>query len=142
MILARRLGRRPGLEEFLAIREASQMRIRRRSLSVRAVSGTVVTRAHGPRQEADVVADAIVRAIAHPVPEVFPHFTSRALVWLNTFAPGICDRVVKRFGRKPIRKLSKGSNCCRKPKHLPKMPVAWSPSVATYTRLAGKSFGT
>jgi short-subunit dehydrogenase len=66
-------------------------------------TGTKVTRAFGPRQEAAIVADAIARAIARPVPEVFPHFKSRALVWLNTFAPGVCDRVVKRFGRKPIR---------------------------------------
>jgi hypothetical protein len=50
-----------------------------------------------------IVADAIARAIAHPVPEVFPHFNSRALVWLNAFAPGVCDRVVQKFGRKPIR---------------------------------------
>ena len=39
----------------------------------------------------------------HPVAEVFPHFKSRALVWLNTVAPGLTDRVVKRFGRKPLR---------------------------------------
>jgi NADP-dependent 3-hydroxy acid dehydrogenase YdfG len=66
-------------------------------------TGTTVTRAFGPRQDAGRVADAIARAIARPVPEVFPHFTSRGLVWLNTFAPGICDRVVKRFGRKPVQ---------------------------------------
>ena len=50
-----------------------------------------------------VVADAIARAIAHPVAEVYPHFPSRALVWLNAFAPALTDRVVKRFGRKPVR---------------------------------------
>jgi len=66
-------------------------------------TGTTVTRAYGPRQDVTIVADAIARAIAHPVPEVFPHFNSRALVWLNAFAPGVCDRVVKKFGRKPIR---------------------------------------
>jgi len=65
-------------------------------------TGTAVTRAHGPQQDASVVADAIARAIEHPVPEVFPHFKSRALVWLNTLAPGVTDRVVKRFGRKPV----------------------------------------
>jgi len=32
-----------------------------------------------------------------------PHFNSRALVWLNAIAPGVCDRVVETFGRKPIR---------------------------------------
>jgi NADP-dependent 3-hydroxy acid dehydrogenase YdfG len=66
-------------------------------------TGTKVTRAFGPRQDAGVVADAIARAIERPVPEVFPHFTSRGLVWLNAVAPGVCDRVVKRFGRKPVR---------------------------------------
>jgi len=66
-------------------------------------TGARVTRASGPRQEAAAVAEAIARAIAHPVPEVFPHFKSRALVWLNTLAPGFTDRVVKRFGRQPFR---------------------------------------
>jgi short-subunit dehydrogenase len=66
-------------------------------------TGTEIRRARGPSQDAAAVANAIARAIEHPVPEVFPHFPSRALVWLNTLAPGLCDRVVKRFGRKPIR---------------------------------------
>jgi short-subunit dehydrogenase len=66
-------------------------------------TGTKVIRVGGPRQEAAHVADAIARAVERPVPEVFPHFKSRALVWANTFAPGLTDRVVKRFGRKPIR---------------------------------------
>jgi short-subunit dehydrogenase len=66
-------------------------------------TGTLVTRAAGPRQHASVVANAIAGAIDRPVPEVFPHFKSRALVWANTFAPGFTDRVVKRFGRKPVR---------------------------------------
>ncbi|OLB61343.1 MAG: hypothetical protein AUI11_10075 [Acidobacteria bacterium 13_2_20CM_2_66_4] len=66
-------------------------------------TGTAITHAFGPRQDTSVVADAIARAIERPVPEVFPHFRSRALVWLNTMAPGLCDRVVKRFGRKPVR---------------------------------------
>ena len=65
-------------------------------------TGTPVTR-HGPRQDAAVVADRIARAIDRPVPEVFPHAWSRGLVWLNTAAPGICDRFVKRFGRKPVK---------------------------------------
>src|SRR4051812_17791037 len=67
-------------------------------------TGMTVTRAHGPRQEVTVVAEAIVRAIERPVAEVYPHFKSRALVWLNTFAPGFTDGVVKRFGRKPLNK--------------------------------------
>ena len=58
-------------------------------------------RAKRAEQKEEALSD--FSAIAHPVPEVFPHFKSRALVWLNTFAPGVCDRVVKRFGRKPIR---------------------------------------
>ncbi|PYQ76418.1 MAG: hypothetical protein DMG04_04055 [Acidobacteria bacterium] len=66
-------------------------------------TGTAITHAFGPRQDTSIVADAIARAIERPVPEVFPHFQSRALVWLNTMAPGLCDRVVKRFGRKPVR---------------------------------------
>jgi short-subunit dehydrogenase len=66
-------------------------------------TGTAVSRTFGPRQDASVVADAVARAIDRPVAEVYPHSRSRALVWLNTVAPGVCDRVVKRFGRKPIR---------------------------------------
>ncbi len=66
-------------------------------------TGTTVTRAFGPRQDPSVVAEAIARAIERPVPEVFPHRQSRALVWLNAIAPGYTDRLVKRFGRKPVR---------------------------------------
>jgi uncharacterized protein len=65
-------------------------------------TGTPLTRAHGPRQDASIVADAIARAIDRPVPEVYPHAWSRALVWLNAAAPGVCDRFVQRFGRRPI----------------------------------------
>ena len=66
-------------------------------------TGTAVTRAMGPRQRVEVVADAIARAIDRPVAEVYPHAGSRALVILNAIAPGFTDRVVKRFGRKPVR---------------------------------------
>lgn len=65
-------------------------------------TGTLVKRSYGPRQNVEKVADAIARAVAHPIPEVYPHALSRALVWLNALAPGLCDRVVKGFGRKPI----------------------------------------
>jgi NADP-dependent 3-hydroxy acid dehydrogenase YdfG len=58
--------------------------------------------ARGPKQRVEDVADAIARAIAHPVPEVYPYWKSRGLVWLNAFAPGIGDRVVKKFGRRPL----------------------------------------
>ena len=58
--------------------------------------------ARGPKQRVEDVADAIARAIAHPVPEVYPYWKSRGLIWLNAFAPGIGDRVVKKFGRRPL----------------------------------------
>lgn len=67
-------------------------------------TGTAVTRAAGPRQSADTVANAIARALDRPVPEIYPHAKSRALVVFNALAPGLCDRVVKRFGRKPVRR--------------------------------------
>ena len=67
-------------------------------------TGTAVTRAMGPRQSVEVVAGAIARAIDRPVAEVYPHAPSRALVILNALAPGLTDRVVKRFGRRPVRK--------------------------------------
>jgi short-subunit dehydrogenase len=60
------------------------------------------TRARGPRQPAERVADAVARAIEHPVPEVYPFRVSKALAVINSIAPGLCDRVVKRWGRKPI----------------------------------------
>jgi short-subunit dehydrogenase len=60
------------------------------------------TRARGPRQPAERVADAVARAIEHPVPEVYPFRVSKALAVINAIAPGFCDRVVKRWGRKPI----------------------------------------
>ena len=60
------------------------------------------TPALGSRQTADEVADAIARAIAHPVPEVYPYRMARGLVLLNAIAPGLCDRFVKRYGRKSV----------------------------------------
>jgi short-subunit dehydrogenase len=60
------------------------------------------TRAAGPRQDAGKVADAIAHAIDKPVPEVFPYRKARALVLLNAIAPGVCDRVVRKWGRMPI----------------------------------------
>jgi short-subunit dehydrogenase len=67
-------------------------------------TGTAVTRAGGPRQSVEAVAEAIARAIHRPIPEVYPHAKSRALVILNALAPGFTDRVVKHFGRKPVRR--------------------------------------
>jgi NAD(P)-dependent dehydrogenase (short-subunit alcohol dehydrogenase family) len=66
-------------------------------------TGTTVVRGGGPKQSVEHVADAIARALARPAPEVYPLRKSRALVWLNAFAPGLTDRVVQRFGRKPLR---------------------------------------
>jgi short-subunit dehydrogenase len=66
-------------------------------------TGATVTRTGGPSQKPSVVADAIARAIDRPVPEVYPYARSRALVWLNAMAPGFADRIVKKFGRKPVR---------------------------------------
>ena len=57
----------------------------------------------GPRQTVDTVADAIARAIERPVPRSTLTRKSRALVILNALAPGFTDRVVQRFGRKPVR---------------------------------------
>ena len=61
-----------------------------------------VTRAMGPRQSAAQVADAIARAIVRPVPEVYPFKKARGLALLNAIAPGLCDRVVQRWGRRPV----------------------------------------
>jgi short-subunit dehydrogenase len=57
---------------------------------------------HGPRQSAEHVARAMLRCVKRPRAEVYPHRWSRALVILNAIAPGICDRVIKRWGRKPL----------------------------------------
>lgn len=54
----------------------------------------------GPKQSADAVARAIVGCIRRPVPEVYPHRLSRALPILTAIAPGLTDRVVRRFGRR------------------------------------------
>jgi short-subunit dehydrogenase len=66
-------------------------------------TGMEVTRAGGPRQTVDTVADAIARAIHRPVPEMYPHATSRALVILNALAPGFTDRVVEAFRPQRVR---------------------------------------
>jgi NAD(P)-dependent dehydrogenase (short-subunit alcohol dehydrogenase family) len=58
-------------------------------------------RGHGPRQSAEHVAASMVRCLKHPTPEVYPHWPSRLLVILNALAPGLSDRVIRRFGRRP-----------------------------------------
>ncbi|MDR1989569.1 MAG: SDR family NAD(P)-dependent oxidoreductase [Acidobacteriaceae bacterium] len=60
------------------------------------------TRAMGPKQSADDVAKAIEKAIARPRPEIYPYKAARILALMNAVAPGLCDRLVRRWGRKPI----------------------------------------
>ncbi|MNC96344.1 hypothetical protein D3C83_136970 [compost metagenome] len=60
------------------------------------------TRALGPRQSAEEVANAIAAVLERPRAEVFPHRLSRGLGILNALAPGFSDRLVRRWGRKPI----------------------------------------
>lgn len=60
------------------------------------------TRANGPRQTADDVAEAIASALAHPVPEVYPKRIAKGLAILNAVAPGFTDKLVRRWGRKPL----------------------------------------
>jgi short-subunit dehydrogenase len=69
----------------------------------RETGSEVTAAALGPRQSVDEVAEAVARAIERPVPEVYPYFTSRGLVLLNAIAPGLTDKIVQRFGRKPVR---------------------------------------
>ena len=65
-------------------------------------TGVPVTRAWGPRQPVETVANAIAGALERPTAEVYPHAVSRLLVILNALAPGVCDRIVQRYGRKPM----------------------------------------
>jgi short-subunit dehydrogenase len=60
------------------------------------------TRASGPRQQAADVADAIHRAIEHPVPEVYPYKKAKWLSVISTLAPGFADGMVQKWGRKPV----------------------------------------
>ena len=59
------------------------------------------TKAAGPRQSADHVADAIAWAIEKPVPEVYPYRRARALAVLSVVAPGYADTLVQRWRREP-----------------------------------------
>ena len=69
-------------------------------------TGAAVSTSLGPAQSVDEVADAIARAVDHPVPEVYPYFKSRGLVLLNAIAPGFTDKIVQTFGRKPVREAA------------------------------------
>jgi len=66
-------------------------------------TGAQITNARGPKQAVEEVAEAVARAIEKPVPEIFPYRKARGLVILNAIAPGLADRLVQRFGRKPRR---------------------------------------
>jgi short-subunit dehydrogenase len=54
----------------------------------------------GPKQSVDAVAGAVVSCIRRPRAEVYPHAMSRGLAVLNTLAPALTDRVVRRYGRR------------------------------------------
>jgi short-subunit dehydrogenase len=54
----------------------------------------------GPKQSVDDVARAIVACVRKPKPEVYPHGKSRALTVVNAVAPGLTDKVVRRYGRR------------------------------------------
>ncbi len=60
------------------------------------------TQSAGPHQPPEAVANAIARAIERPVAEIYPYRIARGLVLLNSLAPAFCDRLVRRWGRKPI----------------------------------------
>jgi short-subunit dehydrogenase len=63
-----------------------------------AVKGT------GPRQSAEDVARAIVAGIASGRPEIYPHGPSKLLSIVGVVFPRLADRIVRRYGRKPIGK--------------------------------------
>jgi len=60
----------------------------------------------GPKQRVEDVARAIVRCVHRPRAEVYPHAASRALAVLNTIAPALTDRIVRRYGRKRVVRSS------------------------------------
>jgi NADP-dependent 3-hydroxy acid dehydrogenase YdfG len=61
------------------------------------------TRASGPRQKPEDVAEAIVAAVGKQRPEIYPLKKARGLSLIAAIAPGWCDRLVKRWGRHPVR---------------------------------------
>jgi short-subunit dehydrogenase len=54
----------------------------------------------GPKQSVDPVARAIVRCVKRPRPEIYPYAPSRALAILNAVAPGLADKLVRKYGRR------------------------------------------
>ena len=59
-------------------------------------------RGKGPRQSAGHVARAIVRGIERGRPEIYPHAASKLLSIVSVMFPGLADRIIRRYGRKPI----------------------------------------
>jgi NADP-dependent 3-hydroxy acid dehydrogenase YdfG len=57
---------------------------------------------HGPRQSAERVAASVVSAVTRPRPEVYPYQPSRLLSIVNALAPSLTDRLIRRFGRRPV----------------------------------------
>jgi uncharacterized protein len=54
----------------------------------------------GPKQSADDVARAVVACVRRPQAEVYPHKLSKLLAIANAVAPGISDRLVRKYGRR------------------------------------------
>jgi short-subunit dehydrogenase len=54
----------------------------------------------GPKQSVDAVAKAIVNCVRKPRPEVYPHASARALAVANAVAPGLVDKIVRKYGRR------------------------------------------
>jgi short-subunit dehydrogenase len=54
-------------------------------------------------QSADAVAASIVRCIKEPKVEVYPNRLSRLLVWTNSLAPSLVDKVMTHFFRERMR---------------------------------------
>ena len=54
----------------------------------------------GPKQSVDQVAAAIVECLRRPRPEVYPLKKSRGLPILSAVAPGLADKIVRRYGRR------------------------------------------
>jgi len=62
----------------------------------------LATRAPGPRQRPERVADAVARAFDRPVPEIYPYRLAKGLAVLGAIAPGFADWLVQRWGREPL----------------------------------------
>ncbi len=54
----------------------------------------------GPKQSMDHVARAVVNCVRRPRAEVYPHLAARALTIVNALAPGLTDRIVRKYGRR------------------------------------------